>query len=184
MNKYYDLEIIFFSSNSVIGKLIQAFTQCKWNHVGVITKREGNIVQVHEALADGLVITTYDLKNLPNDFEIEIKKLKVKMHPLQIEKRANAYFGRPYGYLDLLLIILYRYLKPFKLHKPIYWLTNGNKLICSEFVARLLYDVTYKEVDFQKEYNTKYSLINTSMIYNSMFFIIKRERQKKLIEEF
>lgn len=176
----YELEIVFFKNNRFYNKLIQAFTQCEFDHVGVITKREGGIIQVHEALNNGLVATQYNIEEF-NLMNIKIKKLCVGMHPLQVEKRANAYLGKPYGWIDIFLITLYRYLKPFKLHKPIYWFTNGNKLICSEFVARLVYDASYKEINFAQEYNTKYSLVTPAMIYNSMYFLIKREKQKKLL---
>lgn len=185
IDKKYTLEIMFFSGTSLTSKLIQGFTQCKWNHVGVITRRTDEKVQVHEALANGLVKTTYtegEIKQLIEDGRVEIKTLLVGMHPLDVEKRANAYEGRPYGWTDLIAIMFYRYLKPFGLHPLIKLFVNADKLICSEFTSRLVYDASYREIDFSKEYNKVYSLISPAEIYNSTFFLISHEIQHTLVD--
>ena len=48
--------------------------------------------------------------------------------------------------------------------------TGANRLICSEAVARILYDSSKKKINFQKEYDKPYDLVTPQDIFVSKFF--------------
>lgn len=183
-----ELEIVFVSYDTPIARAIQGFTQSKWGHVGVITRRENGIVQIHEAQRQGLIKSTFDEQVVEEHLKLgnwEIKTIEVDMSLEQIEKRANSYVGRPYGYATLGLIFLFRYTplidtlikklfnKDINSRSIILQFSGPRQLICSEFVARLLYDASYKTINFEEEYNKSYDLITPADIYNSKIYMLQ-----------
>lgn len=186
MVKNTEVEIIFFSFNTIYSKVVQEFTNSKWGHVGVITRRENGKVEIHEALNEGLVVTTYNEETINywlQEGTIEFKKVSTSMTKENVRKRANSYIGRPYGWTDILVIILFKYFRILKIEGLLFKFTNANKLICSEFVSRLLYDISYKSINFQEEYNKNYSLITPADIYNSSIWLIQDLKNIQLKEE-
>ena len=52
---------------------------------------------------------------------------------------------------------------------------GAKKLICSEFVARVLYEISNKEINFEEEFNKKYDYITPADLYQSRRFSEKNE---------
>ena len=48
-------------------------------------------------------------------------------------------------------------------------LSDDNKLICSEAVARILYDASEKDINFELEYCKNYNLITPMDIFESKY---------------
>lgn len=160
-------DIVFFKSNGLYGKIVSLYNRLNYDmpgfgHVGIITK-VGDKILIHEAVGEGFIAGYYSKEYINEKIEsgkIVISKPKKKL--TYVLEHANNYLGRPYGYLDILSITLafftgFRFLS----------LTGSKKLICSEAVARILYDSSNKEIDFSKEYNKPYDLITPMDIYLS-----------------
>lgn len=186
MNEKTEVEIVFFSFNSWRAKLIQEFTNSKWNHIGVITSREDGIVTIYEALDEGLTKSQYDEETIDywlRNGTIEIKTIKTLMSRKQITKRAKTYLGRPYAWFDIFLVTIFKYLKVLKLDQLALHFTSSKHLICSEFIARLLYDISYKTINFAEEYNKPYDLVTPADIYNSSIWLFQELLNKDKIDK-
>lgn len=186
MNEKTEVEIVFFSFDNWRAKLIQEFTNSKWNHVGVIISRENGIVTIYEALDEGLTKSQYDEETIDywlRSGTIEIKTIKTLMSRKQITKRANTYLGRPYAWFNIFLVVIFKYLKVLKLDQLAFYFTSSKHLICSEFVARLLYDISYKTINFAEEYNKTYDLITPADIYNSSIWLFQVLLNKDKIDK-
>ena len=168
MNNKTILEVVFVSYDTPIAKAIQGFTESKWGHVAIITKRENGIVTMHEAqLLDGLQPVTFtelEVAEYVRDGVMEIERILVDMPMREIYERAVAYEGTDYDKLAILLIVMLRYaklinhvLKRIKLEinfeKLVYLFDNARQFICSEFAAMLIYDASYKKYDIAKYFN-------------------------------
>lgn len=166
--------VIFFNWKNTFSKLIRLFNRVKygetgWTHVGIITKIEGKSVQIHEALSKGFVKSWYPKKFLNEKIKyniIEVKSVNKKL--FDVEWNANNYLGRGYGWWDIFGIVL-SFIFGIKSIK----FTGAKKLICSEAIARILYDASNKEIDFQKEYKKNYDLITPQDIYISEYLKYK-----------
>lgn len=186
MNEKTEVEIVFFSFNTWRAKLIQEFTNSKWNHIGIITTREDGIVTVYEALDEGLTKSQYDEETIDywlRNGTLEIKTIKTRMSRKQIIKRANTYLGRPYAWFDIFLVTIFKYLKVLNLEYLVICFLGPRRLICSEFTARLLYDISYKTINFAEEYNKPYSLITPADIYNSSIWLFQDLLNKDTINK-
>ena len=73
----------------------------------------------------------------------------------------NKYHGKPYGFIDLIAIAISIITKK-RLLKD-----TADRLICSETVARILYDASKKQIDFAKEFDKPYSYITPDDIFMS-----------------
>lgn len=162
-------DIVFFKSNSFISKVIQfynlrEFGKKGFSHVGIVTKVLFNHVIIHEALSNGFTRSCYSFEYLNDKLkgDLDIKKPKYKLK--DVYKTAEKYLGRSYAWFDIFGIIL-SFLFRFKFLK----ITGANKLICSEAVARILYDSSSKKLNISKEYNKPYDLISPQEVYMSKF---------------
>jgi len=159
---------IFINWDNWCVKLIRLFNRIKYGekgfgHVGIITKVEKNRVQIHEAVNKGFTKSWYPKDFLDKRIEegtIEVKETKIKLKNVEIN--ADKYLGRPYAWFDLIGIII-SFLTGCRLIK----ITGASKLICSEAVARILYDSSNKKINFEKEYWKDYDLITPMDIYLS-----------------
>ena len=175
--KYKIGQIVFFKGNGFFSKLIKTYNfinygETGFSHTGIITKVERDRVIVSEALSNGFINTRKD--GSPNYYyktwldmkkrkcEIDIKTPIFKL--INVEKNTNKYIGIPYGFLDILGILISLVFK-FRFIS----LTGAKRLICSEAVARILYDSSNKKINFQEEFNKCYDLISPMDIYKSKF---------------
>jgi len=128
----------------------------KWTHTAIVITEidEYNNVQVAEALGKGFVISEYPawwiyLKQKEGKIELgETNKPLKNVYDL-----AKKYEGARYGWSAIFHIVLSFFTKDNDY-------TDGEKhLICSEAVARILYDASNKKIDFVKEFKKSYDLI-------------------------
>ena len=106
---------------------------------------------------------------------VAIKTIKVDMSLQQIEERANAYVGTPYGWFDLMFIWLLgilnkKWIKKLKVDKLAYSYLNKSRIICSEFVSRLLYDSSFRKINLEELFDKKYSLITPADLWQYLNF--------------
>ena len=134
-----------------------------FGHVGIITKVTKDSVQIHEAVSKGFVKSYYPkefLNGMIAKGTIELKETKIKLK--DIEKNADKYLGRPYAWYDIAGVII-SFLTGCRFIK----ITGTSKLICSEAVARILYDSSDKKINIAKELDKPYDLITPMDIYLS-----------------
>ena len=149
----------FFMKLISFGNLIRYGTT-GWTHaaiVGEVDKVNG-IAWVYEALDKGFTRTEGGygiewLKKKHAEGEIEIGET---IKPLNnIKGNCEKYLGIPYGWVD----IFYCALWVFFGKSSFSFSTGAKELICSEAVARILYDSSNKEIDFVKEFGKSYDII-------------------------
>lgn len=169
--KYKVGQIVFFDfKKGIIAKCINfyhilnhGFSRC--SHVGIITKVDDFEVTISEALSNGFTESIYKKAYLYENTQLKnmyIKETKIKLN--DVYSNSQKYLGKPYGFLDIFSIIL-SFITRFKNIK----LTGSKSLICSEAVARILYDSSNKKINFEKEYSKPYDLITPMDIYLSKF---------------
>lgn len=155
--------VLIYHSKGLLPWLIRKFTKSHWNHAGIIGKKTEYGYIVYEAQKDGLIKSEYTFEYLNRrlvDKTIVIKTPKVKIH--NVEESCEKYLGTPYGVTTLLQIAWSLITK-----KTINKSDGLKRLICSEFVARVLYDISDKKINFEKEYKKHYDFITPSDLFNS-----------------
>ena len=161
-------DIIFFNWKNPGYKIIRFYNRVKygkwgWAHVGIVTYVQRDKVLIHEAIGTGVTRSWYTIKFLERKIDegiVDIQRPKQKL--LYIEDCANKYYGKGYGWLDIIGIGIC-FLLGWKGMK----ITGASKLICSEAVARILYDASNKEINFENEYDKSYDMITPMDIYLS-----------------
>lgn len=161
-------DVVFFNGDDIYSKFIKMYNfkeygESGFSHIGIITKIEKDDVLIHEAVSKGFTKSYYSkdgLKNLIKDSKIKIITPSIKLK--NVYKNSEKYLGRPYAWFDILGIIL-SFLFNFKFLK----ITGTNKLICSEAVARILYDSSDKKINISSECNKSYDLVAPMDIYLS-----------------
>lgn len=132
-----------------------------YTHTGIIVE-VGEQIIIYEALNEGFEPFVYDKWWLDQKLEAGIIAIGETKHKLRnVPKYAEFYKGRPYGWLDIFSIVVGA-LTGFKLS-----ITGNKKLICSEAVARILYDSSNKKIDFVKEFGKSYDLIEPHDLFMS-----------------
>lgn len=163
---YQKGQIVFLNWNNKFMNLIRYYNELKYgipgfSHVGIITRVEKNRVQIHEAISKGFVKSWYDkdfLNKKIDGLSSEILGIGEKLE--NIEKVADNYLGRPYGFLDIFGIAL-SFLFKFKFLK----LTGANSLICSEAVSRILYECSDGKINLEEFFDKPFDLITPMDIY-------------------
>ena len=165
-------DILNFSWKNPYGKLIKLHNYLvygfnrdyKWTHSAIVGKVNKDTVEVYEALSDGFVMNVYGKGELQTYIDNGNLILGNVKKPLtNVEKNCKKYLGTPYGWLDIFHIGLYTLFGK----TSFIFSTKAKKLICSEAVARILYDSSKGEVNFEKEFNRKYDLISPIDLYKS-----------------
>lgn len=157
---------MFFHWESFYGKLITFATKSKWTHVGIGIENGDNYI-VYEALSKGLVKSVYSkqlIDNWTKNGTVTTKTYnspKTKKHILGV---CESYIGEPYDWTAIFSIGLYFIFGEMAIDL---W-TGPKKVICSEFVARVLYDISNKKINFEKEYSKPFDMITPADIYNSV----------------
>lgn len=161
-------QIVFFRSNGLYGKIVRLYNRINYGipgfgHVGIITEIQEDKVLIHEAISKGFIAGYYSKEWMIESLESNKIVLGETKESLEnVLEYANNYLGRPYGWLDIVSITL-AFFTGFKL----LGLTGAKKLICSEAVARILYDASDKEVDFAEEYSKSFDTVTPVDIYIS-----------------
>lgn len=156
--------VLFRKNNTFISKAIAMITGSSYTHVGIIKDVKKDVIVIAEAMTEGFYSSDYKRKI----FEGMIKFGSVLiMRPTKslkdVVKSIEKYEGRPYAVLDLVAILIYA-ITGHKLCKG-----SADKLICSEAVARVLYDASGKKIDLQKEYDKPYSYITPDDLFMSKY---------------
>jgi len=144
------------------------------NHVGIVsgfeTDENGDkCATVYEALDNGVVHSPYPLWWLDNKVsDGNIVILRPKLQIYTIDKYCEQYEGIPYDWKSILAIgslILTKKKIPFfeRMKGP-------ESQMCSEFVLRVLYDASKKQIDLQKEFEKDFDrLMPMHLFYSSQF---------------
>ena len=161
-------DILLFRWNVPFNKLVGYFNKIvhgdeAYSHVAIVTEVRGGDVLLHEALAkNGKFIASYYSISAIEQWMKEGRCLRGKTTiPLvDVKHYADAYLGKPYGYKTLWYIILFK-IFGWKLLAE----SEGvNSLICSEAIARILYDASDKQIDFVKEFGIPYQFIEPYLL--------------------
>lgn len=162
-----DVKIIFFNWDSIYSKLIRFHTGSKWTHVGIVGAEDQNGVYCFEALNKGLVKSYYS-NELLRTWEVQgiitIKTVTLRTTPAELLKVCESYEGAPYDWVSILNIALYSVLGKMALN-----FSGPRAVICSEFVARVLYELSNKRINFEEEYDKKFDLVTPADIFRSVF---------------
>lgn len=155
--------VLIYHSKGILPWLIRKFTKSYWNHAGIVGENteEGHVI--YEAQASGLVKSVYPAEKLAKRlWDAEIDLLYPRYKVTDVKKHCENYLGIPYG-IGSLFKIGWGILTKKTPEK-----SDGiKKMICSEFVARVLYDATNKRLNFEREYNKDYDFITPDDIWKS-----------------
>lgn len=137
-----------------------------FSHSGIIGKVTDNEVQIFEAVNQGFVESYYPIWWL--DLRVNKKEIKIGTAKKPLSKvvyHAEKYLGTPYGWFDIFNILVSWVIKKnsilFKYFK------GAQSLICSEAVARILYDASNKKINFVEEFGIPYDMVEPMHLYKS-----------------
>lgn len=136
MNKKQELKIgdviLYKSGTSFVAKMIKLVTKSPYHHAAIYIGRG----RVAESLEEGFVIRTHGEEWLKNETANHVFRPRNKRLSQKAVKLAVArYLGRPYGFMDLLEILVYK-LSGLRIFKK-----RSKRLICSEAVAQVYKDL-------------------------------------------
>jgi hypothetical protein len=148
--------------SSWLSKAIAMATKSSWTHAGIVYDLTDTEVITAEALAKGFTLVTRSREDFESDFLIrEIEVLEPKKELFDLKEVIEGTLGRPYGYLDLLAILIYT-ITGKRIFKG-----TAKSLICSEAVSEVLYTCSRNKIDLSKEFNKPGSYITPDDIYCS-----------------
>lgn len=153
--------ILFKNEGGFVANAISKVTNSEFVHVGIVFNTIDKTVYVAEARNKGFVIHYYKETELLNNPVFKIKRSSIKLK--NVDKIITQYLGNDYGFLQILNILIYRYLR-IKLPGD-----GVDTLICSEAVARVLWDCNEK-INLAEEFDTPFDYITPAMINKSKFF--------------
>jgi hypothetical protein len=135
-----------------------------WTHSAIISEVKSDKVLVHEALTEGFICNYYEKWWLEGKIKEGVYIIgDVDFELKEVLKNARKYEGRGYGFLDIFHIVFYWIFGS----KAKFLDTGAQHLICSEAVARILYDSSGKNIDFEKEFLIPYDLIEPMHLWRS-----------------
>ncbi len=166
--RFYPGQVVNFAKyDSIYQKLIAFGNMIKYGskgfvHSGVIGEVKKDEVVIYEAIDKGFVKSTYSKAYMRDKIELREIWIGKPTKPLRnVKKHAEKYLGRPYGWFDIFSIVLSLFTRKTE------GITGAKHLICSEAVARILYDASDKKIDFVKEFGKSYDLIEPMDLYIS-----------------
>lgn len=159
-------DILLYKTNGIFGKIINFgnlihYGKFGYSHAAIVGEIFPTYCVVYEAKGKGFIKSNYDIDAVKADNNIDVYSpirsvSKVKEH-------AEKYLGKPYGWLDILHIVLY-----IVFGKKSFTLDTGAKsIICSEAVARILYDASHRKINIAEEMGKRYDLITPQDLANS-----------------
>jgi hypothetical protein len=151
-------KLIRFRNSLAYGK------EHNWAHSAIITSIEKNKVLVHEALSQGFIANYYEKSDIEDKINKGYFSIGTPISPLKdVLKFAKNYEGKGYGFLDIFHIIIFWLFGT----KSKFLFTHAQNLICSEAVARILYDSSNKKINFESEFEIPYDLIEPMHLWQS-----------------
>lgn len=148
---------ILFRNRLIYGK------DAIWTHSGIITRVMKHKVEIYESITKGFTYSWYPKDWLENKIDNGIVAIGTSKKKLtNVHNNAFKYLRFKYAWTDILNILWM-----FLFGKQATKLTGVKKLICSEAVARILYDSSNKKINFEKEYNKAYDLVEPMDLYLS-----------------
>ena len=134
-----------------------------YTHTGIITDETEEDIEIAEAIGKGFTISWYNKKWLSDGINKSTIFLGKCNKPLKkLRDYAKKYEGIGYAWHDILSIITVLIWR-----KRAIGFTGTKSLICSEAVARILYDASDKQINFEKEFNKSYDLITPTDLSKS-----------------
>ena len=132
-----------------------------FTHSAIITYVSDVSIEIAEALEKGFTISNYERWWVEGKIKEGVISVGTAYKPLNnVRYYANKYKGTKYSYWAVFLILIFG--------KNSIKLSDGVKsLICSEAVARLLYDASDKKIDFEPEFKKNYDFITPQDLYLS-----------------
>ena len=161
------VKIAFFSWDSFYSNAVKIATGSKWSHVGIVSQEHSNGYTIHEALNKGLVKNFYSheyMDTLVREGTMVIKEVNLRTTPAIFREVCERYEGLPYDWVSIINIGAF-----IILGKPILNLSGPRAVICSEYVARVLYECSNKGIDFSKEYNKRFDFVTPADMFESKF---------------
>ena len=134
-----------------------------FTHSGIITDTRKNTVEICEAIKRGFIRSDYSKEWIENKIKegiISVGTPKPKL--TYVQYNALQYENLPYSYWDLINIFLIKVFGKSSIN-----FSGPKQLICSEAVARVLYDSSNKKLNLAEEFNKAYDLITPMDLYVS-----------------
>ena len=164
----------------ILNNLIK-FRRIGYSHSAIIKEVDiqKGICVVSEAVNRGFVSVDYGYCNMLNKvFAGDVVLGRTKHNLFNVKETIEKYEGIKYGWFDIISIGIFTILnlltrlitfnKYKNVLKSLYsMMPDTKKGICSEIVAKVLYDSSNKQVDLSKEYDKIYSQIEPMDILNS-----------------
>ena len=157
--------VMFFSWNSFYSRTIQRVTDSKWSHVGIAFDNGTNYT-VYEALNKGLIKSSYTkdfIKECVVDGRVAIKIAGDYDKNTSIAI-CDKYIGTPYDWASIFNIYFYKFFKREALKG-----SGPKAVICSEFVARALYDISDKKINMEDMYTKKFDLVTPADLWSYFY---------------
>lgn len=160
--------INFKAYDHIYGKIIRVYNRIVYKedgytHTGIVTDVKDDAIEIAEAINKGFTISWYDKKWVEDKIKEGTITTGEAIKPLKnVREIAKKYEGTRYGWRDILsifTIILWR--------KRAIGFTGTKSIICSEAVARILYDASDKKIDFEPEFKKSYDLITPTDLSKS-----------------
>lgn len=176
------IKIVFFSWNSFYGKLIRFGTKCKWTHIGIVGEEKTDGYYVYEALNNGLVKNFYfkeDIEIHTSNNNVIIEEIDLLCDCSRLKEACESYLGKPYDWLSIFNIATYILFGRYALK-----IKGSRYLICSEFVARVLYDIGY---NLSELLNKPYDYITPADIYKHITgkdSLVNMDTVKEMVKEY
>jgi hypothetical protein len=176
-------QVLNSKGNGFFGRLIRYRNSIvydskhSWTHSAIITEVREDKVLVHEALKQGFVANYYEkqwLEKKIDEGHYVIGETKIELE--DVLTNVRKYEGREYGFFDIFNIIFYWIFGS----EVKFFFTGAQNLICSEAVARILYDSSDKKIDFEKEFLIPFDLIEPMFLWqsNQIYWYEKEEDLK------
>lgn len=154
---------MFFSWNNFYSRKIQQVTDCKWSHVGIAFDNGENYI-VYEAINKGLVKSDYTKSFISEciaDGRVAIKTAG-DFDKNKAVISCHKYLGTPYDWVSILNIYFFKFFGKEALKG-----SGPKAVICSEFVARALYDMSDKQINMETIFTKKFDLITPADLWST-----------------
>ena len=145
-----------------MSKAIALVTTSSRTHAGVVYAIDARFVYVAESQKEGFVIVPYEIDYFEDLLGGRILTRRSRVPIKEVQLIIDKYVGLKYGFLDLIFILLY------VITGKILFKDTTKRLICSEAVARVLYDCSKKSINFEKEFNKPFSYITPDDLNQSI----------------
>lgn len=157
------VKIVFFAWDTTYGKLIRFHTKSKWTHVGIVAAENTEGFICFEALNKGLIKTHYSrtqMTELERQGLAVVKEVDLRVSEQKLWDTCAKYEGTPYDWISIINIALYSILGRRALN-----FSGPRAVICSEYVARVLYELSGGQINFENIYGKKFDLITPAELF-------------------